>query len=159
MMELTKSIADRVEGFGLRAGQLPRTAEQTGARGRLAEKVGPIVRKAVLGAAAAVAGGLFAGCRSTPPPTPLSQLNAQQARGHGVFQARCAVCHYDRQSGVLHGPSLLGLYKKPALPSGAAATDERVTATIVRGRNNMPALGNQLDQDDLNDLIAYLHTL
>jgi mono/diheme cytochrome c family protein len=101
----------------------------------------------------------LAGCNSTPPPTPISQLNAQQARGHGVFDAHCAMCHYDRQNGVLHGPSLLGVFKKPALPSGAAPTDERVSATIVHGRNNMPALGNQLDEGDLADLLAYLHTL
>ena len=101
----------------------------------------------------------MAGCRSTPPPTPLSELNPQQTRGHAVFQTRCAMCHYDRRSGPLHGPSLLGLYKKPALPSGAAATDERVQATIERGRNLMPAMGGQLDEGDLNDLIAYLHTL
>jgi len=110
------------------------------------------------GIACSVAGAL-AGCRSTPAPTPLSELNAQQAHGRAVFTADCAVCHYDRQGGPLHGPSLLGLYKKPALPSGAAPTDERVTATILHGRNQMPALGNVLDADDLNDLIAYLHTL
>ena len=82
------------------------------------------------------------------------------ARGHQVFEAKCAVCHYDRQSGPLHGPSLLGVFKKPALPSGAAATDERVTATILHGRNNMPAMANQLDDpQDLADLLAYLHTL
>ena len=102
---------------------------------------------------------LLAGCRSTPPPTPLSELNAQQMRGHDVFKARCAVCHYDRQSGPLHGPSLLGLYKKPALPSGAAPTDERVTATIMHGRNQMPPMANKIDEADLNDLLAYLHTL
>jgi mono/diheme cytochrome c family protein len=93
---------------------------------------------------AACCAGL-AGCHSTPPPTPLSELNPQQMRGHGVFQAHCALCHYDRQTGLLHGPSLLGLYKKPALPSGAAATDERVTATIMHGRNMMPAVGAQMD--------------
>ena len=102
---------------------------------------------------------LLAGCHSTPPPTPLADLNPQQTRGHGVFQARCSVCHYDRQSGPLHGPALLGLFKKPALPSGAAATDERVTATILHGRNQMPAMGNVVDQSDLDDLLAYLHTL
>ena len=101
----------------------------------------------------------LAGCKSTPPPTPISELNQQQTRGHAVFQTRCAMCHYDRQSGPLHGPSLLGLYKKPALPSGAAPTDERVSATITHGRNMMPAMGGQLDDADLNDLIAYLHTL
>jgi mono/diheme cytochrome c family protein len=90
---------------------------------------------------------------------PLSQLNPQQTSGHAVFATRCAACHYDRQSGALHGPSMLGLFKKPALPSGAAATDERVSSTILHGRNQMPALGNQLDDADLNDLLAYLHTL
>ena len=102
---------------------------------------------------------VLTGCHSTPPPTPLSQLNAQQTRGHGVFQAHCAVCHYDRQTGPLNGPSLLGVFKKPALPSGAAATDERVTATILHGRNQMPAMGNQLDPGDVDDVLAYLHTL
>lgn len=101
----------------------------------------------------------LAGCKSTPPPTPLAQLNPQQVRGHGVYQAHCAACHYDRQSGGLNGPSLLGVYKKSSLPSGAAATDERVSATILRGRNNMPALANQVDAADLDDLLAYLHTL
>ena len=107
-----------------------------------------------------LAAALFAtGCRSLPPPTPLDQLTAQQAEGHTVFQAHCAQCHYDRKSGPLNGPSLLGVFKKPALPSGAAATDERVTATIVHGRGNMPALGNQLDDRDISDVLAYLHTL
>ena len=111
------------------------------------------------GIAAMVLMGVIVGCNSTPPPTPLAQLNPQQVRGHQTFQARCAICHYDRQKGDLHGPSLLGVFKKPALPSGAAATDERVSATIVHGRNNMPALGNQIDADDLSDILAYLHTL
>lgn len=106
-----------------------------------------------------LAASVLAGCGSTPHPTSLSELNPQQSRGHAVYQARCAVCHYDRQNGVLHGPSLASLYKKSALPSGAAATDERVTATILHGRNQMPAMGNQVDDDDLRDLLAYLHTL
>lgn len=101
----------------------------------------------------------LAGCGPTPQPTPLAELNSQQTRGHAVYQARCAVCHYDRRTGVLHGPSLSSLYKKPALPSGAAATDERVAATILHGRNNMPAMTNQVDDADLADLLAYLHTL
>jgi mono/diheme cytochrome c family protein len=101
----------------------------------------------------------LAGCRSTPPPTPLADLNPQQQRGHAVFQARCAQCHYDRRSGNLNGPSLEGVFKKPSLPSGAAANDERVVATILHGRNNMPAMGNLLDRGDVDDIVAYLHTL
>jgi mono/diheme cytochrome c family protein len=90
---------------------------------------------------------------------PLSQLTQAQMQGYNVFQSHCAVCHYDRRTGPLNGPSLLGVFKKPSLPSGAAATDERVTATILHGRNNMPSLAGQLDGADLDDLLQYLHTL
>jgi mono/diheme cytochrome c family protein len=102
---------------------------------------------------------VLTGCKNLPPPTPLEQLNAQQMRGHEVFQAQCARCHYDRRTGGLHGPSLLGIYKQPSLPSGAAATDERVTATIMLGRGMMPAMRDKVNQQDLDDLLAYLHTL
>jgi mono/diheme cytochrome c family protein len=101
----------------------------------------------------------LAGCKSVPPPTPLEQLNTQQTQGHAVFQARCAVCHYDRKTGSLHGPALIGVFKKPALHSGATANDERVTVTILHGYGLMPAMGNTMDQQDLDDLLAYLHTL
>jgi mono/diheme cytochrome c family protein len=97
------------------------------------------------------------GCRSLPPPTPLSQLTAQQTRGHQVFQQHCSLCHYDRQDENLHGPALIGIFKKPYLHSGAPANDERVTLTILRGRGLMPA--QPLDSDDLTDLLSYLHTL
>jgi mono/diheme cytochrome c family protein len=104
-------------------------------------------------------GMMVAGCRSVPPPMPLDQLNAQQMRGHAVFQAQCGQCHYDRRDAPLHGPSLLGVFKKPSLPSGAPANDERVTATILHGRNLMPAMGNRMDEQDVGDVLAYLHTL
>ena len=69
------------------------------------------------------------------------------------------MCHYDRQTGSLHGPSLLGMYKKPSLPSGVPANDDRVTDTILHGRGLMPAMGNAMDQQEMDDLMAYLHTL
>jgi mono/diheme cytochrome c family protein len=106
-----------------------------------------------------VAAVALAGCNSTPPPVPLEQLNPQQAHGHAVFATRCAACHYDRKTGPLHGPALVGVFKKKELPSGAPANDERVTATVMHGRNMMPALGNVMDPQDLDDLLAYLHTL
>jgi len=75
----------------------------------------------------------LAGCKSEPPPTPLDQLNAQQMHGHDVFRVHCLQCHYDRKDKPLHGPPMLGVFKRPSLPSGAPANDERVTATIVHG--------------------------
>jgi mono/diheme cytochrome c family protein len=102
---------------------------------------------------------VLAGCKSTPPPTPLNLLNAQQMQGHAVYQAHCVICHNDRKDAPLNGPSMVGVFKRQYLPSGAAATDERVSATILHGRNMMPAQGNVLYQQDLDDLLAYLHTL
>lgn len=106
-----------------------------------------------------VFGGLLTGCKSYPPPLPLSQLNVQQARGHVVFETRCARCHYDRRNGGLHGPTMLGVFKRPSLPSGAPANDERVTATVMRGHGLMPSQADSVDDQNMADLLAYLHTL
>jgi mono/diheme cytochrome c family protein len=51
------------------------------------------------------------------------------------------------------------VYRKKYLPSGAPANDERVTPVILRGRNMMPAYGNNLNDQQVQDLLAYLHTL
>lgn len=101
---------------------------------------------------------LLTGCHHLPPPKPLEQLTPQEAQGHAVFEAHCAVCHYDRQEGPRNGPSLLGVTKKSYLPSGAPSTDERITATIQHGRGMMPAQPN-LDDLEMQSLLAYLHTL
>ena len=110
-------------------------------------------------AAIALAAALLpAGCSSTPPPTPLDQLDAQQTAGHAVYQRYCASCHRDRTTGDLHGPSMAGLYKKKYLPSGAPANDERVATCIVHGRNMMPPTP-PLTDEQMQALMAYLHTL
>jgi len=106
---------------------------------------------------------LLTGCHSVAPPTPLSELTPQQSLGHQYFQSHCALCHNDRETGprtgaAVQGPSMLSLYKKPYLPSGAPANDDRVTATILHGHRMMPASPNT-DPTDLQNLLAYLHTL
>jgi mono/diheme cytochrome c family protein len=98
-----------------------------------------------------------AGCRSLPPSKPASQWTAEEARGAEVFQQKCARCHYPTTTHPLNGPGLQALTKVPAMPSGAPPTDERITYTILHGRMMMPAV--QIDDDQLHDLLAYLHTL
>jgi mono/diheme cytochrome c family protein len=100
------------------------------------------------------------GCKPPLPPSkPLSELTPQEQQGHQVFAARCAGCHYANNENPLHGPGLQGLYKKKYLPSGAAANDDRIASVIERGRNMMPAFGNTMDDEQLANLMAYLHTL
>lgn len=43
------------------------------------------------------------------------------------------------------------------MPSGAPPTNERLAALILHGRGEMPA--NFLDDSQLHDLLAYLHSL
>jgi mono/diheme cytochrome c family protein len=105
--------------------------------------------------------GLLAtcGCNRLAPSKPVSELTAQEAAGRQVFVSRCSSCHSADTEKGMHGPGLEGLFRKPYLHSGMAANDARVTAVIVHGKNMMPALGNTLTDQQLADLMAYLHTL
>lgn len=109
----------------------------------------------ILGAAVFVMG--LAACRSLPPSKPSSEWTPEEARGAQVFQAKCARCHNPTNTHSLHGPGLQAITKVKAMPSGAPPTDERMTTVILSGRNMMP--GTQLNDDQLRDLLAYLHTL
>jgi mono/diheme cytochrome c family protein len=115
--------------------------------------------RALLCAGVAMMIAAVVGCAKIPPPTPLTELNPQQLNGHDVFTLHCANCHNDRNNKPLNGPSLMGIFKKQYLPSGAPANDDRVMAAVVYGYNMMPALGNTMTPDERQDLLAYLHTL
>ena len=116
----------------------------------------PSWRRSLAGLAAA--GTLAAaGCRPLPPSKPPALWTAEEARGAQVFQQKCARCHYPTTTRGLHGPGLQAITKLKAMPSGAPPTDERLTATILHGRLTMPS--TPLSDGQLNDLLAYLHTL
>jgi len=96
-------------------------------------------------------------CRQLPPSKPASEWTPEEARGAQVYQAKCARCHYPTSTNSLHGPGLQALTKLKSMPSGAPPTDERLAAVILQGRQMMPA--TPLTDNQLADLIAYLHTL
>jgi mono/diheme cytochrome c family protein len=107
-----------------------------------------------------LSGLLFAaGCKSLPPGKPLASLTPEEARGRAVFVSACARCHNAYDTQALHGPSLFGVFRKPYLPSGAPARDERVMAVILHGRNMMPPAGGDLTEQQLQELLRYLHTI
>ena len=99
----------------------------------------------------------IAGCKSLPPSKPESEWTPEEARGAAVFHEACAKCHYPTTTHGLHGPGLQAITKVKAMPSGAPPTDERLTAVILHGHGTMP--GTALDDQQLHDLLAYLHTL
>ena len=87
-------------------------------------------------------------------------LNPQQAAGRKIYDNYCDRCHAPYSSHGRQGPSMKHIFRKQYLPmSGMPANDDRVTDIIKMGRNKMPAYGQVLNQQQIDDLLAYLHTL
>jgi mono/diheme cytochrome c family protein len=87
-------------------------------------------------------------------------LNPQQAAGRRLYDQYCDRCHEPYSSRDKKGRSLRGVFKKQFLPqSGMPANDERVGELIQSGRNMMPAFGQVMSPDQVQSLLAYLHTL
>ena len=103
---------------------------------------------------------MLCGCDAEPRKTDAELgLNAQQSAGRRIYDARCAECHFAYSGRSLRGPSLHEIFKKPFLKNGMPANDERVTDIIMLGRSKMPGFQNKLTQQELDALMAYLHTL
>ena len=87
-------------------------------------------------------------------------LNPQQAAGRRVYDQQCDRCHEPYSSRGKKGPGLKGVFKKQYLSeSGLPANDDRVGEIIRFGRSKMPGFGQTLNDQQIQDLLAYLHTL
>ena len=88
------------------------------------------------------------------------RLTPQQAAGRRVYDDRCDRCHEPYSTRGKKGPSLKGIFKRPYMPeSGLPANDERATDIIRYGRSKMPGFSEVLNQQQIDDLLAYMHTL
>jgi len=87
-------------------------------------------------------------------------LNPQQAAGRKIYNANCDRCHEPYSTRGKKGPGLKGVFQNKYLPiSGLPANDERVTDIVRLGRKEMPGYSQTLNQQDIDDLLAYMHTL
>jgi mono/diheme cytochrome c family protein len=87
-------------------------------------------------------------------------LNPQQSAGRKIYDSKCDRCHEPYSTRGKKGPGLKGMFQHKYLSlSGLPANDERVTDIIRLGRNEMPGNSQTLSSQDIEDLLAYLHTL
>jgi mono/diheme cytochrome c family protein len=87
-------------------------------------------------------------------------LNPQQATGRKIYDNYCDRCHEPYSSHGKKGPALKGVFKNQYLPlSGLPANDDRVIDIIKYGRAKMEGFGPVMTDQQIKDLIAYLHTL
>jgi len=87
-------------------------------------------------------------------------LNPQQSAGRKIYDNYCDRCHEPYSTRGKKGPGLKGVFKNRYLSiSGLPANDERVSDIIRLGRKEMPGYSQTLSQQDLDNLLAYMHTL
>jgi mono/diheme cytochrome c family protein len=87
-------------------------------------------------------------------------LNPQQADGRRLYDNYCDRCHEPYSSRGKKGPSLKGVFKHPYLSlSGLPANDDRMFDIIKYGRAKMEGFNQVMSDQQIKDLLAYLHTL
>jgi len=87
-------------------------------------------------------------------------LNPQQAEGRRLYDNYCDRCHEPYSSRGKKGPSLKGVFKKQYLSmSGLPANDDRMADIVKYGRAKMDGFGQVMTDQQIKDLLAYLHTL
>ena len=96
---------------------------------------------------------VLAGCRATP------KLTTEQTEGKHLYDVGCAHCHEEND---LHlkkvPPDLHGLFNRTSLPDGAPATDAEVEKILLSGKGTMPSFAYQMSRQQMEAVIAYLHT-
>lgn len=81
----------------------------------------------------------------------LASSRSQRAHGAAVFaESGCQHCHTMQNVGGHKGPDLSGV--------GRRKSKAAMRKQIVYGSKVMPAFGDDLEPDELNDLIAYLRS-
>jgi mono/diheme cytochrome c family protein len=104
--------------------------------------------------ALAAAAALLAACKPAPPP-----LTAEETDGQRLYQGRCAHCHEENDLALKPPPpSLSKIFVRGILPSGMPATDPQIRRTVFEGKGNMPSFIGRFTPEQLDDLVAYLHT-
>jgi mono/diheme cytochrome c family protein len=87
-------------------------------------------------------------------------LNSQQADGRRLYDNYCDRCHEPYSSRGKKGPSLKGVFKRPYLSlSGLPANDDRMIDIVKYGRAKMEGFNQVMSDQQIKDLLAYLHTL
>ncbi len=81
-----------------------------------------------------------------------ARVQGNAEAGQASFQRHCVMCHAVTEGVKIVGPSLYGEMRGPHAHTAAS-----VREIIVNGKGQMPALGKQLSDQDLADILAYLH--
>lgn len=97
-----------------------------------------------------------------------NEISPEVEAGQRIFQANCSACHSTEKNVVLVGPSLAGISKHAGEVVEGLSAEEYIRESVLDPaaylnegyQNVMPAtFGQQLDEEDLDALVAYLLTI
>ncbi|MGD1069926.1 MAG: cytochrome c [Bryobacteraceae bacterium] len=88
----------------------------------------------------------------------LAANTGNASNGKELFR-NCAGCHNTDNDQKKMGPSLRSLFGKVTLRNGKRADDANVREIIRDGFNGMPSFAYSFRPAEMDDLMAYLHTL
>jgi mono/diheme cytochrome c family protein len=95
----------------------------------------------------------IAGCHTKPA------LTQQEIAGKYLYLGRCAHCHEENDLALKKiPPDLHSVFSRTTLPSGAPATDAEVRRMVLAGKGMMPAFTGRFTDEQMDELVAYLHT-
>jgi cytochrome c len=90
---------------------------------------------------------------------PLSKASDSESSGKGIYQQRCASCHFSDSTAQKIGPGLKGLYARGIFADGKKVEDSSMAKWIELGGKNMPGFKDALKPEQVRTLILYVKTL
>ena len=75
--------------------------------------------------------------------------------GQDIYTHKCLQCHSVNEGEVRLGPSLYGEMKKPRPKKSAT----EIRTILENGKGKMPSFHDKLTSQEIDNLLAYLHTL
>jgi mono/diheme cytochrome c family protein len=88
----------------------------------------------------------------------MAPLQAEESAGASLYRSNCAICHGSDASG---NTALGKKFKVRDLKSSEVqkATDAEWFELISKGKKPMPAFADRLKEDEIHQVIGYLHEL
>ena len=97
--------------------------------------------------------------KDVPPKIELKTDTESIRSGRKLFNESCSFCHDPQSTKGAVGPGLMGVLKNPTLPaSKRPSTPENIAEQLRTPLKDMPSFEN-LQEEDIVDLIAFLNTL
>merc|ERR1712060_830429 len=118
------------------------TASPSAEPQEIASSWNPLAIGVALGLLAAVAGGRPA-------------MAADLENGETVFQANCASCHAGGNNSIVPEKKIKKAELEQYLAGGYKV--EAIITQVTNGKNSMPAFGEKLGPDDIEDVASYVY--